>query len=151
MADNVRLGRPEADDDAVEAACRAANADGFIRELPLGYATRVDEAGLRLSGGQRQRICIARAILCDAPILVLDEATSALDRESETLVREALNRLMVDRTTLAIAHRLSTVQDADRILVLERGRVVQVGRHEQLLGVPGEYARLYGQVDGAEA
>ena len=143
VADNVRLGCPDATDAQVEAACRAANAHDFIAALPGGYATRVDEGGMRLSGGQRQRICIARALLTDAPILVLDEATSALDRESEGAVQEALERLMRDRTTIAIAHRLSTIRDAAQILVMDRGRVVQRGRHEELIEGDGEYARLY--------
>ena len=143
VLDNVRLGRPDASEDEVIAACVAAEADAFIRALPEGYATRLEEAGLRLSGGQRQRICIARALLLDAPILVLDEATSALDRENEDAVQGALRRLQEGRTTLAIAHRLSTIRDADRILVLDGGRVVQAGRHEELEGV-GAFGRLYG-------
>ncbi len=145
VLDNVRLGRPEARREEVEVACRDANAHGFVSELPQGYDTLVDEGGLRLSGGQRQRICIARALLCDAPVLLLDEATSALDRESEEAVQEALGRLMDGRTVIAIAHRLSTVKDADRIVVLEGGRVVQMGRHDDLVSRPGEYARLYGE------
>ena len=144
VLDNVRLGRPDASEDEVVAACVAAEADGFIQELPEGYQTRLEEAGLRLSGGQRQRICIARALLLDAPVLVLDEATSALDRENEELVQAALARLQEGRTTIAIAHRLSTIRDADVILVLDGGRVVQAGRHDELVG-HGTYARLYGE------
>lgn len=142
VAGNIRLGRPEATDAAVEAAARVANAHGFISELPQGYATRIDELGLRLSGGQRQRICIARAVLRDAPVLVLDEATSALDAESEHAVQEALDRLAADRTVLAIAHRLSTIRDADEIVVLDAGRVVERGRHADLLAADGAYAAL---------
>jgi subfamily B ATP-binding cassette protein MsbA len=140
---NIRFGRPGASDEDVVAAAAAANADGFIRELPHGYETRIDELGMRLSGGQRQRICIARALLADAPILILDEATSALDSESEALVQAALERLMKNRTVLAIAHRLSTIRSADLIIVLDNGRLVEQGSHEQLLAKAGEYARLH--------
>jgi ATP-binding cassette, subfamily B, bacterial MsbA len=143
IADNVRYGRPEATDAEVEAATDAANADGFVREFPDGYATIVGERGVKLSGGQRQRIAIARALLKDPRILVLDEATSSLDSESEALVQVALEHLMRGRTTFVIAHRLSTVLNADRIVVLERGRVVQMGRHAELLAKGGLYADLY--------
>ena len=139
---NIRYGRPDADDAALEAAARAAAADDFIRALPAGYDTVVGEAGVRLSGGQRQRIAIARAMLRDAPILLLDEATSALDTEAERQVHAALARLMQGRTVLVIAHRLSTVTNADRIYVLDGGRVVDQGTHAELLGREGIYRRL---------
>jgi subfamily B ATP-binding cassette protein MsbA len=140
---NIVYGRPDASDAEVEAAARAANAHEFIRQLPEGYRTRLGERGTRLSGGQRQRIAIARALLQDAPILVLDEATSALDTESERLVQEAIDRLMQDRTVLVIAHRLATIRDADRIVVLEDGRVVESGRHDDLLAGGRLYRRLH--------
>jgi subfamily B ATP-binding cassette protein MsbA len=127
----------------VIAAATAANAHTFITSLPDGYDTVVGERGIKLSGGQRQRISIARAILKDPCILLLDEATSSLDSESEGLVQEALERLMQDRTTIIIAHRLSTVQNADRIAVLEAGQVVELGSHDELLKREGLYSRLY--------
>ena len=140
---NIAYGRFGAPREEVEAAARAAAADGFIRELPQGYDTLVGEHGVRLSGGQRQRVAIARAMLKDAPILLLDEATSALDSESERQVQTALRALMRGRTTLVIAHRLSTVQGADLICVVDRGHIVEIGRHAELLAGDGLYARLH--------
>jgi subfamily B ATP-binding cassette protein MsbA len=141
---NIAYGRPAATKAQIEAAARAANAHDFISALPEGYATLVGERGQRLSGGQRQRLAIARAILKDSPILILDEATSSLDSESELLVQHALANLMHNRTSFVIAHRLSTIRRADAIIVMERGRVVEVGRHDELLLRPGGvYARLH--------
>ena len=142
VADNIRYGRPDASDSEVRAAADAASATGFIETLPQGFATDLGVRGLRLSGGQRQRLAIARALLCDPAILMLDEATSALDAESELAVQQALDRLMHKRTTLVIAHRLATVQKADRIVVVDGGRVVDVGRHADLVRRGGLYARL---------
>jgi ATP-binding cassette subfamily B protein len=140
--DNLRYGRWEASDDELWAAARAANAETFLRALPEGLDTFMGEGGARLSGGQRQRMAIARALLRDAPILLLDEATSALDAESERLVQDALERLMQDRTTIVIAHRLATVRAADRIIVMDEGRIVESGTHDQLITAGGLYARL---------
>lgn len=144
VADNIRYGRPDASPSAVESAARAAHAHDFIMALPEGYETPLGEGGVGLSGGQRQRLAIARALLVDAPILLLDEATSALDGESERLIQQALPGLMKGRTTLVIAHRLTTVRNADRIAVIDQGRLVAIGRHEHLLRENPLYARLAG-------
>ena len=140
--ENIRYGRPDASDDEVRAAARDAFADEFISALPEGYNTYLGERGVRLSGGQRQRVAIARAMLKNAPILLLDEATSALDAESERMVQAALERAMHGRTTLVIAHRLATVQKADRIVVLEHGKIIETGNHATLLAAGGAYAKL---------
>ena len=145
VEDNLRFGKPDASDVELEAAVRTANAHDFIASLPQGYRTVIGERGVRLSGGQRQRIAIARALLRDAPILVLDEALSAVDAENEAVIQEALDRLMVGRTTLILAHRLSSVIDADRILVIEEGRVVESGSHAALMAAGGAYRRLMGE------
>src|SRR5712691_10065501 len=142
VEENLRMGKPDATADELRAAARDANAEEFIVRLPQGYATVVGERGVRLSGGQRQRIAIARALLRDAPLLVLDEALSSVDAESEALIQTALDRLMIGRTTLVFAHRLSSVVGADRILVLDEGRLVEEGTHAALIGGTGVYARL---------
>jgi len=143
IRENIRFGRPDATDEEVVEAAKAANAHDFICQYPEGYDTQVGERGVKLSGGQRQRIAIARAVLRDPRILILDEATSSLDSESEAAIQEALDRLMAGRTTFVIAHRLSTVLKADKIAVLEDGRLVELGRHEELLRKGGVYRRLY--------
>jgi ATP-binding cassette subfamily B protein len=140
--ENIRFGRPEATDAEVEAAARAAAAHDFISKLPEGYDSYVGERGVMLSGGQKQRIAIARAILRDAPVLLLDEATSALDAESERAVQHAVDRLRAGRTTIIVAHRLATVKKADRIVVMDQGRIVAEGPHDRLVAEDGLYARL---------
>jgi subfamily B ATP-binding cassette protein MsbA len=143
IRNNIAYGDIDKSQEAIEAAARAAHAHEFITTMPDGYDTVVGDLGVRVSGGQRQRIAIARALLKDAPILILDEATSALDVESERLVQDALERLMVGRTTLVVAHRLSTVRRADRIVLLTDGRIIGQGTHEELLAQSREYRKLY--------
>jgi subfamily B ATP-binding cassette protein MsbA len=141
--DNIAYGRPQASQKDVEQAARAAFAHDFIQRFPKGYDTFIGELGGKLSGGEKQRLCIARALLKNTPILILDEATSSLDSESEALVQKALENLMQGRTTLVIAHRLSTVINAHRIVVVVAGRIVEEGTHETLLQAGGEYAKLH--------
>ena len=150
IAENIAYGRPDASREEIVAAAEAALAAPFIDAMPEGYDTMVGERGITLSGGQRQRIAIARAVLKHAPVLLLDEATSALDAESESLVQQALDRLMEGRTTLVIAHRLATVLKADRIVVLDEGRVVETGTHAELSAAGGLYAKLARLQFGAE-
>ena len=149
--DNLRFGREDADDERLRAAARAAQADGFLTALPEGLDTRLGERARTLSGGQRQRLAVARALVRDAPILLLDEATSALDAENERLVQRALDEAMSGRTTLVIAHRLATVLKADRIAVMDGGRVVEQGTHAELTARGGLYARLAELQFGMEA
>ena len=139
---NIRLGRRGATDEEVLAAARAANCDEFVSRLPQGYDTMIGENGTRLSGGERQRISIARALLKDAPVVLLDEATASLDVENETQVQEALSRLLAGKTVIVIAHRMRTVMSADKIVVLEDGRVAEQGSPEELLAANGLFARM---------
>jgi subfamily B ATP-binding cassette protein MsbA len=143
IGNNICYGMKDVPETNLETALRAAYALDFVNSLPEGLDTVIGERGARLSGGQRQRISIARALLKNSPILILDEATSSLDTESEHLVQKALENLVRGRTTLTIAHRISTVKDADRIIVISRGRIVESGRHEELITLGGEYSRLY--------
>ncbi len=149
IAENIAYARPDATPEEIALAARRARAHDFVAALPLGYATPVGERGVKLSGGERQRVAIARAFLADAPILVLDEATSSLDVETELKVQAAMEELMVGRTTIVIAHRLSTIRGADRILVFDRGRIVEEGRHADLIRRQGAYARLHAVAEGA--
>ncbi len=149
IAENIAYGRPEATIEEIIHAAKLANVDAFIKDLPDGYDTMVGERGVKLSGGQRQRIAIARAILKDAPILVLDEATSALDSESEALIQDALTKLMKGRTSIVVAHRLSTIAGLDRIIVLSNGKIIEEGTHEELLKLGGAYKKLWSRQSGA--
>ena len=142
VADNIRYGRPDASLEQVQEAARSANAHQFIEALPEGYDTMLGEGCIQLSGGQKQRVAIARAIIKDPKVLLLDEATSALDAESERVVQDALDRLMVGRTTIVVAHRLSTIRDADCIAVVYKGNIVEQGSHDELMAKKGSYARL---------
>ena len=140
---NILLGKPDATEEEIIQAAKAANAHEFIMNLPEGYDTKVGERGVKLSGGQKQRIAIARVFLKNPPILILDEATSALDLESEHLIQEALEKLAKDRTTFIVAHRLSTITHADRIVLIEHGEIVEIGPHEELMEKQGHYFNLF--------
>jgi ATP-binding cassette subfamily B protein len=148
LMDNIRYGNLDASDDAVIEAAKKAHAHDFIMDLPDAYDTMVGERGVKLSGGQRQRIAIARAILKDAPILILDEATSALDSESERLIQDSLRTLMDGKTVIAIAHRLSTISHLDRLIVMDKGQIIEDGTHENLLNQNGQYAKLWSMQSG---
>jgi ATP-binding cassette subfamily B protein len=144
LAENIAYAKPGATQAEIERAARLANAHDFISGLPKSYETLVGERGVKLSGGERQRVAIARAFLADAPVLIFDEATSSLDSESEALIQQAMERLMVGRTTIVVAHRLSTVRALDRLLVLDKGRIVEEGSHDALIRIEGGlYRRLF--------
>ena len=143
VKENIRFGKLNASDDEVFAAARLANADGFIRRLPEGYDTMLTGDGANLSQGQRQLLAIARVAIADPPVLILDEATSSIDTRTERIVQEGMDKLMEGRTTFVIAHRLSTVRNSDCIMVLEQGRIIERGTHEQLIGEQGRYYQLY--------
>jgi ABC-type multidrug transport system fused ATPase/permease subunit len=143
VLENLLYGKPDADRDEIMGAAKAANAHDFIVQLPEGYDTEIGERGVKLSGGQKQRLALARAILADPRILILDEATSSVDAEAEFLIQQALERVLEGRTSLVIAHRLSTVRNADKIIVLDQGRIVEIGKHDELLARDGLYGQLY--------
>ena len=143
VKNNIQYGLNNVNKDQIASAANMANAIDFIEDMPLGFETVIGEKGVKLSGGQKQRIAIARAILKNPPILILDEATSSLDTESEQLVQQAIEQLMKDRTVLVIAHRLSTVRNADKIIVMEKGRIIEKGKHSELYQKDGAYRRLY--------